>query len=295
MKIIPLFDSATSTLTYILIDEKSRHAAVIDPVWDYDQGSSTLSNKSFHDLCDLLEQHQATLKLVMETHAHADHVSSSQLLKTKYPDAVLCVGRGITEVQSIFRPALALGPWFKTDGSQFDRLLDDGDVLNLGETKIRVLSTPGHTPACCSFLVGKYVFTGDSLFLPDCGTGRCDFPGGGAKKLYRSLSEKIFKLDEDTVCCAGHDYPPNQRSWKFGATVKEQRESNIHIRSHTTEEEYVKFREARDKTLAAPRLLLPSIQINADAGHLPPKNILNGKSYLSIPISAQSIEEVSDR
>ncbi len=276
------FDRDTSTLTYVINDSDTRDAVVLDPVWDYDVASSRMSTSSAEAVMSFIKKQDLKVHLILDTHAHADHVSGSQILKTYLPHAKVGIGTNITKVQEVFKGVFNLHPDFKVDGSQFDLLLEEGKTYHAGSIKIEILFTPGHTPACASFLIGDAVFTGDALFMPDYGTGRCDFPAGSAADLYDSV-QKLYKLPDSTKVYTGHDYLPGGRPLKFVSSIGEEKAANIHIKAGTTKEEFVEFRNARDKTLAAPRLLLPSVQVNVDAGHLPkPEN--NGARYLKIPI-----------
>jgi len=283
-KVKEFFDRATFTLTYVVWDSETRDAVVIDPVLDYDPGSSTVKEESLTLVTSFLDQQALKVHYILETHAHADHLSGSQSLKKLYPQAKLAIGARITEVQKVFKPIFDLPSTFLTDGSQFDRLLKEGEKFSAGSLTIEVRYTPGHTPACCSYVIGDAVFTGDALFMPDYGVGRCDFPAGSAETLYESVTKQLYSLPEATRVFTGHDYLPNGRALRFESNIGEEKRSNLHINAETTKEAFVKFRTERDKTLAAPRLLLPSVQVNIDAGKLPPAHA-NGRSYLSIPIS----------
>lgn len=284
VQIKEFFDKNTWTLTYVVWDEKTKDALVIDPVMDYDQASSKTSEESAQEVIQFLKVHQLNLHFILETHAHADHLSGSQIIKKVFPKAVIAIGEKITQVQEIFKGVFGLPDDFKTDGSQFDRLLKNHETLSAGSIKIKTIFTPGHTPACASYLIEDHVFVGDALFMPDYGTGRCDFPAGSATELYHSVHDKIYELPENTKVYTGHDYLPNGRSLKFMSTVAEEKKENIQLKEKTSLEEFVKFRTERDRTLAAPKLLLPSVQVNIDAGHLP-EPAPNGKRYLRIPIS----------
>jgi glyoxylase-like metal-dependent hydrolase (beta-lactamase superfamily II) len=278
------FDKNTWTLTYVVWDEKTRDAVVIDPVLDYDQASSKTSEESAEVLLQFLVSQKLNLHFILETHAHADHLSGSQVIKRHFPKASIAIGERIKEVQEVFKGVFNLPADFRTDGSQFDRLLKDGEVLSAGSLEISVIATPGHTPACVSYLMGENVFVGDALFMPDYGTGRCDFPAGSAHDLYKSIHGRLYELPDTTKVYTGHDYLPNGRSLRFMAPLAEEKNQNIHLKANTTEQEFVNFRTARDRTLTAPKLLLPSIQVNVDAGRLPhPEQ--DGKRYLKIPIS----------
>lgn len=284
IRVNEFFDKNTWTLTYVVWDEKTSDAIVIDPVMDYDSSASKTSEESARAVIDFLRSKQLRLHFILETHAHADHLSGSQIIKRAYPNAQIAIGEKITKVQEIFKNVFGLPEDFKTDGSQFDRLLKDGEEFSAGSIKIKTLFTPGHTPACASYYIGGNIFVGDALFMPDYGTGRCDFPAGSAADLYRSVHDRIYELPADTKIYTGHDYMPNGRLLKFMATIAEEKKDNVQLKAQTSLEEFVRFRTERDRTLAAPKLLLPSIQVNIDAGHLP-QPAPNGKRYLRIPIS----------
>lgn len=236
-------------------------------------------------MVDFVRQNGLNVQFILDTHAHADHLSGAAKLQRHFNHAPIAIGSAITEVQKVFKEIYHLPDNFPTDGRQFDRLLKDGDILTAGALSIRVYSTPGHTPACSSYLIGDALFTGDALFMPDYGTGRCDFPAGSAESLYTSVHDKLYALPEETRVFVGHDYQPNGRELAYESTIGEEKRSNIHIRSETSREEYVTFRKEKDRGLAAPRLLLPSIQVNINGGHLPEAEE-NGVSYLKIPVRA---------
>lgn len=277
------FDKPTWTLTYVVSDPYTRDAVVIDPVWDYDPASSKMSQESAQLILEYTQTQNLKVHYILETHAHADHVSGAQVLKEKIPSAKVGIGANITEVQKVFKNVFNLSSDFKTDGSQFDFLMEEGKDLQAGSLTIQTIYTPGHTPACSSYIIGDAIFTGDALFMPDYGTGRCDFPAGSAQALYHSVHQKIYKLPNSFRVFVGHDYLPNDRPLAYESTIEEQKQKNIQLKEHTTEDQFVHFRNNRDKTLAAPRLLLPSVQVNIEAGHLPqPEG--NGISYLKIPI-----------
>lgn len=277
------FDKATSTLTYVVYDAATKDAIILDPVWDYDPADSKMSSQSAEQVLDFVKKNDLSVHYILETHAHADHVSGSQILKEKLPGTKIGIGAKITEVQKVFKDVYNLDPHFKTDGSQFDLLLNEGQVLEAGTLKIETIYTPGHTPACSSYVIGDAVFTGDALFMPDYGTGRCDFPAGSADDLYTSVHEKLYKLPDNFRVFVGHDYLPNGRALAFETTIAEEKAKNIQLNYETSRNQFVEFRKIRDKSLAAPRLLLPSVQVNIDAGKLP-KPEKNGKSYLKIPV-----------
>lgn len=283
VQIKEFFDKSTWTLSYVVWDEKTRDAVVIDPVMDYDPASAKIGELSAKQVAEFLRGRSLNLHYILETHAHADHLSGSQIIKREFPSAKIAIGERITKVQEIFKDVFGLPADFKTDGSQFDRLLKDGEKFPAGAIPIEVLFTPGHTPACASYLIDGNVFVGDALFMPDYGTGRCDFPAGSAIDLYHSVHDRLYGLPGETKVYTGHDYLPNGRSLRCMATLAEQKAENIQLKAQTSREEFVRFRTERDRTLAAPKLLLPSIQVNIDAGHLP-KPAPNGRRYLRIPL-----------
>lgn len=277
------FDAATFTLTFVVFDSESKDAVIIDPVLDYDPQGSTISYEQTRNLVDFIDKKNLRIHYILETHAHADHLSSSQILKKHYPMAKVAIHENIKDVQQVFKNVFNFPSDFKTDGSQFDYLLKNDEAIDAGKLKIKVLHTPGHTPACASFLIADNLFTGDALFMPDYGTGRCDFPSGSAQSLFESV-QKIYKLPDSTKIFVGHDYQPNGRALEFQTTIGEEKRSNIQLNQKTEQEDFVQFRNRRDNTLKAPRLLLPSIQVNINAGQLP-KVEENGKSYLKIPLN----------
>ncbi len=279
-----LYDELTATVTYVVFDKLTRDAVVIDPVLDYESASSKVSTESIDKLELLIKSEKLNLHYCFETHAHADHLSGAQELKKRFPHIKLAIGERITEVQSVFKKIYNLPEKFIPNGSQFDRLLKEGEKLQLGSVEVEVLFTPGHTPACASYLIGDAVFTGDAIFMPDTGTGRCDFPSGSSETLYHSISAKLFKLPDNMRVFVGHDYKANgTREAAWESTIAEEKTKNIQLRVETSKEEYVKMRNARDANLAAPRLLLPSIQVNIEGGRLPEPEA-NGMSYLKIPV-----------
>jgi glyoxylase-like metal-dependent hydrolase (beta-lactamase superfamily II) len=278
------FDPATWTMTYVVYDEATRDAVIIDPVWDYDPAASKVWTDSIELVANYARAKELKVHTILETHAHADHLSGSQPLKEQFfPGAKVAIGANITAVQEVFKNVFNLDPSFTTDGSQFDLLLNEGEILKAGSLEIQTLFTPGHTPACSSYIIGDAVFTGDALFMPDYGTGRCDFPAGSADDLYSSVHDKLYKLPEHYRVFVGHDYLPNGRELEFETTIGESKANNIQLKESTSREQFVKFRTERDATLKAPRLLLPSVQVNIDAGRLPNAES-NGVSYLKIPL-----------
>lgn len=282
LQIQHFFDSATSTLTYVVADQQTGDAVVIDPVWDYDPASGKMSTRSMEPVIAFLQEQRLNPLYVLETHAHADHLSSSQLFKNFFPNIKVAVGERIVEVQKIFKDFFNLKD-LNPNGAEFDLLLSDGQELQAGSLKIKTIFTPGHTPACASYLIEDALFAGDAIFMPDYGTGRCDFPAGSAEDLYDSVKKRIYSLPDNTRIFVGHDYQPHGRPLEFQTTVGEEKKSNIQLQDATSREEFVRFRKDRDATLAAPKLLLPSIQVNIRAGHLPEAEE-NGQRYLKLPL-----------
>ncbi|MGE4132474.1 MAG: MBL fold metallo-hydrolase [Bdellovibrionales bacterium] len=277
------FDKATWTLTYVVFDPSSKDAIIIDPVMDYDPASSMVAMKALEAPTQFLKDKGLKLHFILETHAHADHLSGAQELKKRFPGAKTGIGRNITKVQEVFKGVFNLGSDFATDGRQFDVLLTDSDPLRAGTLEIKTIFTPGHTPACATYVIGDAVFTGDALFMPDYGTGRCDFPAGSAEDLFDSVHSKIYELPDGYRVFTGHDYQPGGREVRFMATIAEEKKSNVQLKAGTKKEEFVRYRQARDAKLEAPRLLLPSVQVNIDGGKIPPPE-KNGVSYLKIPV-----------
>ncbi len=282
MKIQEFYDRQTSTLTFVVYDEATHDAVVIDPVLDYEPGASQTGTASVDAVSRFVEREGLRVRYALETHAHADHLSASQLLKQRH-GAKVAIGERITEVQKTFQGLFDLGAEFRVDGSQFDRLLADGETLAAGSLAVRVIATPGHTPACVSYLVGDAVFTGDALFIEDYGTGRCDFPRGSAEDLYDSV-QKLYALPDATRVFVGHDYQPGGRALRYETTIGAEKRANVQLRAETAKAEFVAFRRARDATLAAPRLIFPSVQVNVNAGLLP-RPRANGRRYLNVPIN----------
>ncbi len=278
------FDEETYTLTYVVWDPKSHDGVIIDSVLNYDHASGKISYESLDELRTFIKEKNIKVRYLLETHAHADHLTGALVLKRDFPEAILGIGKNIQEVQKVFKPVFNLD--IPTDGSQFDVLFEDGEVVEAGSLSFKVLFTPGHTPACTSILFEGVVFTGDALFMPDYGTGRCDFPKGCAQDLYDSITKKLYTLPENTVVYTGHDYMPGGRELRYHCTVEESKRENIRLKGSTSQEEFVRFRRERDATLKAPKLILPSIQVNIDAGKLPQK-AENGVRYLRIPLSEE--------
>lgn len=276
------FDEPTNTVSYLVADPATKQAAIVDPVFDYDHASGEVDTRSVETMLKAAEEAGYTVVWVLETHAHADHLSGAPFIKAK-TGARIGIGEHIKDVQRIFRPIFNATD-LKTDGGDFDHLFRDGERFGIGELEVEVLYTPGHTPADVSYMVGDAVFVGDTLFMPDYGTARADFPGGDAHKLYRSI-KRLLALPAQTRLFMCHDYKaPGRDSYAWETTVREEREKNAHVRDGVTEDEFVTMRQARDATLSAPRLLLPSIQVNIRAGKFPPAEA-NGVHYLTIPVT----------
>lgn len=276
------YDSATFTFTYVVYDRDGGHAAVIDPVLDYDAASARTSTASADRVLAFVREHGLTVDWILETHAHADHVTAAAHLKRE-TGAKIAIGRGITQVQERFKALFGLEPEFATDGSQFDRLFVDGDTFRIGELEARAIATPGHTDDSLTYLVGDAAFVGDTVFAPETGTARADFPGGDARKLYRSI-RTLFDLPADTRLFLCHDYPPAEREARAQSSLDEQKQRNVHVGGEADEEAFVKMRTERDAGLAAPKLILPALQINIRAGELPPPDA-NGIRYLRLPLN----------
>lgn len=282
LNIETFFDESSFTLTYIVYDENTLDSIIIDPVADYDQAASIISYESIDKLMSFINREKLNIHYILETHAHADHLTGAAELKKRIPNAKVGISKHITQVQDLFKGFFNF-EHFNPDGDQFDILLDEITVLKAGSIEVNTIFTPGHTPACASFKVEDLVFTGDSLFMPDYGTGRCDFPAGSSKQLYHSVHEKLYSLPDNTRVFTGHDYMPGDRELKYESTIGEQKMTNVHIKESTTEAEFVKFRDTRDAGLNAPKLLLPSIQANITAGNFPPSEE-NDTSYFKIPV-----------
>ena len=268
MKIESSYHAPTSTLTYLVYDDDTKDAVIIDPVLDYDPLGSQTGTDTAASLRDRVRELGLNVHFIMETHAHADHLTAAQFLRHEL-DALTAIGEPIRSVQDTFKGVFDLGDEFRPDGAQFDRLLLDGEVVRAGALRIEVMHTPGHTPACMSYRIEDAVFTGDALFMPDYGTGRCDFPSGSAEQLYHSVTDRLYALPDATRVFVGHDYQPGGRELAFETTIGESKRSNTQLRADTTQDEYVRFRNTRDATLSAPRLLFPSVQVNIQAGRLP--------------------------
>jgi len=277
------FDEPTFTFSYVVSDPDTKECAIIDSVLDFDYASGKTDSASADEIIDYIKSEGFSVRWIIDTHVHADHISAAPYLKDKL-GGQLSIGENITRIQSVFGKAFNEGESFLRDGSQFDHLFKDGEQFNLGNIEARALHTPGHTPACMSFLIGDALFVGDTLFMPDYGTARCDFPGGDARVLFASV-QKIFALPDETRMFMCHDYKaPGREHYLNETTVGEERKHNIHVGEGISETEFVSMREARDATLGMPRLILPSVQVNMRAGHMPePED--NGQRYLKIPIN----------
>lgn len=283
MRIQEFFDPHTFTLTYVVFDELSRDAVIIDPVLDFKPAAAETSTESVERVAAFASAHSLRVHYVLETHAHADHITGAQYLKEQLGARVV-IGAHISDVQKVFAPIFDFDPTFATDGSQFDRLVSDGEQFQAGKLSIQVIATPGHTPACVTYRIADAIFTGDALFIEDYGTGRCDFPGGSAEKLFTSVNEKLYTLPDATRVFVGHDYQPAHRPLRFETTIGTSKRANIQLRAETTREEFVRLRNERDATLSPPNLLLQSVQLNVNAGRMPAPSA-NGRSYLRIPIN----------
>jgi glyoxylase-like metal-dependent hydrolase (beta-lactamase superfamily II) len=283
-EIASFFDPATFTVTYVAHDPATLEAAIIDSVLDFDPNSGRTSTVSADKVIAYVTSYNLKVTWLLETHAHADHFSAAPYLQEKLGGKI-AIGADITSVQSVFGKLFNAGTEFARDGSQFDVLFKDGDSFTIGNLPVTVMHVPGHTPACIAYVVGEAVFVGDTMFMPDYGTARADFPGGDARTLFRSL-RRILALPPETRLFMCHDYLPKNRSqYVWETTVAAEREGNIHAHDGITEDEFVAMREARDRALDMPRLILPSVQINMRAGHLPPPDE-NGVTYLKIPVNA---------
>ena len=276
------YDDETNTISYLVVDPETKCCAVIDSVLNFDYAAGTIAYQQADQIIADITAGGLTLQWLIETHVHADHLSAAPYIQQKSGgDIIIC--KDITKVQDIFGKVFNAGTEFERDGSQFDRLLSDGDSYMIGNISARAIHTPGHTPACMAHVIGDAVFVGDTLFMPDGGTARADFPGGDARTLYQSI-HKILALPETYRIFVCHDYQPGGREVQWQTSVKEQREHNIHIANHVSEDAFVATREARDATLNMPKLIMPSIQVNMRAGHMPDAED-NGDTYLKVPLS----------
>ena len=277
------FDEATFTVSYVVTDPDTKKCAIIDSVLDFDPKSGRTDTASADAVIAYVQESDLTVEWLLETHAHADHLSAAPYIKEKL-GGTTAVGSHITEVQDVFANLFNVEKGFQTDGSQFEHLFEDGEEFKIGNITVQAMHTPGHTPACMTYVAGKAAFVGDTLFMPDYGTARADFPGGDARTLYQSI-QKVLALPDDTTLYMCHDYKaPGRDTYKWETTVAEEKTQNVHVGAGKTEDEFVAMREARDATLDMPTLILPSVQVNIRAGDMPPEEE-NGVSYLKIPIN----------
>ena len=282
-KIKGFFDEETCTISYVVYDMTSKKCAVIDSVLDFDFSSGTIDYHNAEKIISFIEKMKLDLEWLIETHVHADHLSASPYIQKKLGGKI-GISEKISDIQNIFGKTFNAGTEFQRDGSQFDRLFKDNDEYKIGSIKCKVINTPGHTPACTAHVIGNSIFVGDTLFMPDLGSARADFPGGDARELYRSI-QKILSYPDDTLIFVCHDYPPSSRKVEWITTVGEQKKKNIHVKTSIGEDEFVKVREARDKTLNMPKLIIPSIQVNMRAGNLPPAED-SGDVFIKVPINS---------
>ncbi len=277
------FDEPTNTFSYVVQDPDSKACAILDSVLDFDYAAGRTDVRSADEIIAFIRHEGLTVEWILETHVHADHLSAAPYLHEALGGKT-GIGARIVEVQEIFGKAFNAGSEFARDGSQFDRLFEEGDTFAIGSLEGRVLHTPGHTPACLTYVIGDAAFVGDTLFMPDYGTARCDFPGGDARTLYRSI-QKVLALPDETRLFLCHDYKaPGREEYRHVTSVAEQRAHNVHVHEGISEDEFVKMRTERDETLDMPKLILPSVQVNMRAGHLPPPEE-NGQVYLKVPIN----------
>jgi glyoxylase-like metal-dependent hydrolase (beta-lactamase superfamily II) len=277
------FHEPTFTATYVVSDDATKRAAIIDSVWDFDQPSGCTSFEAADEIVSYVQEQGLTVDWILETHAHADHLSAAPYLQEKL-GGELAIGREIVTVQGVFGKIFNEGTEFERNGSQFDRLLEDGDELMVGDIPLTVLHVPGHTPADMAYVIGDAAFVGDTMFMPDYGSARADFPGGDARKLYRSV-RRLMRLPDKTRVFLCHDYKaPNREVFVWETTMLAERTANVHLHEDVTEDQFVEMRTQRDATLEMPRLILPSIQVNMRGGHLPPPEE-DGTSYLKIPVN----------
>ena len=267
------FDDQTSTISYVVHDNIEKKCAVIDSVLDFDYSSGDIDYVNADKIISYVDQNKLNVEWLIETHVHADHLSASPYIQKKLGGKI-GISEKISDIQNIFGKTFNAGTEFQRDGSQFDKLFKDNDEYKIGNINCKVINTPGHTPACTAHVIGNSIFVGDTLFMPDLGSARADFPGGDARQLYRSI-QKILSYPDETRIFVCHDYPPSSREVKWSTTVGEQKENNVHVKTSILEDEFVKIREARDKTLNMPKLIIPSIQVNMRAGNLPPPEDLS--------------------
>ena len=283
LRIKGFFDNQTSTISYVVHDNIEKKCAVIDSVLDFDYSSGDIDYVNADKIISYVDQNKLNVEWLIETHVHADHLSASPYIQKKLGGKI-GISEKISDIQNIFGKTFNAGTEFQRDGSQFDKLFKDNDEYKIGNINCKVINTPGHTPACTAHVIGNSIFVGDTLFMPDLGSARADFPGGDARQLYRSI-QKILSYPDETRIFVCHDYPPSSRKVKWSTTVGEQKENNVHVKTSILEDEFVKIREARDKTLNMPKLIIPSIQVNMRAGNLPPPED-NGSVYIKVPINS---------
>lgn len=277
------FDVDTWTVTYVVYEKPKSPCIIIDSVLGYDPKSGRTNTKMAEEVIQFVNENELKVEWILETHAHADHVTAAPYLKSRLGGQI-AIGDHISVVQGVFKGIFNLESAFPTDGSQFDRLLKDGERIDFGGLSLKAIFVPGHTPACMAYQIGDAIFVGDTMFMPDVGTARCDFPGGNASVLYQSM-KKILSNPPETRLFMCHDYPPNNRPIQFETTVAEEKKSNIHMHDGISEEQFIEMRTKRDATLEMPVLILPAIQVNIRAGEFPPAES-NGISYLKIPVNA---------
>jgi glyoxylase-like metal-dependent hydrolase (beta-lactamase superfamily II) len=281
-EVTAFFDAETSTISYVVKDPASKACAIVDSVMDIDYAAGRISYRSADRIVEHVQTNGLAVEWLIETHAHADHLSAAPYLQSRLGGKI-GIGEHITTVQKVFGKIFNEGTQFERDGSQFDRLFKEGDTYAIGTMTAFVMHTPGHTPACTTHVVGNAAFVGDTLFMPDGGTARADFPGGDARTLFRSTRKVLETLPGDMRLFMCHDYGPGGREIRWETTVAEERKANIHVRDGVSEDEFVAMREARDKTLTAPKLIVPSLQVNIRAGHLPEPDE-SGKRFLKVPL-----------
>ena len=290
-EVMPFFDEPTNTLSYVIKDPASKACAIVDCVMDLDYPSGSISFAGADQIIAYISHHQLELQWILETHVHADHLSAAPYIQQRLGGKI-AIGANISIVQNVFGDVFNAEPEFARDGSQFDCLLQDGDRMDIGQMTGRALHTPGHTPACMTYIMGDAIFVGDTLFMPDGGTARVDFPGGDAATLYQSI-QRILSLPGDMRIFVCHDYLPDGRELEYETTVTAQRKANIHVNKTISEPAFVEMRQARDATLGMPSLILPSLQVNMRAGHLPPADD-SGQVYLKLPINAFGGADITD-
>ena len=281
-KIQNFFDKQTSTLSYVVYCNLKKKCAVIDSVLDFDYSSGSIDYLNANKIISYINKNELELEWLIETHVHADHLSASPYIQKRLGGKI-GISEKISDIQDIFGKTFNAGTEFQRDGSQFDKLFNNNDEYQIGKINCKVIHTPGHTPACTAHVIGNSIFVGDTLFMPDLGSARADFPGGDARELYRSI-QKILSYPDETELFICHDYPPSTREVTCSTTVGEQKKKNIHVKTSISEDEFVKIRENRDKTLNMPKLIIPSIQVNMRAGNLPPPED-NGNVYIKVPIN----------